>query len=133
MALIEQDYYRHQLLSPWGEEAFALRAQLIVQDTKLLLANGCDVIIEGVLPKDWFRDIYMTINADAAHVYYFDIPFNETVRRHAGRDKANNFGEETLRQWWREKDFLDVPGERVIDHLQSADSIVERIMADIGA
>lgn len=131
IAVIEQDYYRHQLLSPWGDGAVALRAELMVQDARFLLSNGCNVVIEGVLPSEWFAGVYAAIAADRAHVYYFNLPFEETVRRHAGRDKANDFGEATLREWWRECDVLNVAGEQLVDSSQSADDIVAMIEHDL--
>lgn len=132
-ALIEQDYYRHQLLSPWSEETFALRAQLMIQDARLLLSNGCNVIIEGVLPSEWFGGIYTAIAADRAHVYYFDLSFEETVHRHKGRDKVADFGEEMLREWWHEGDTLGVEGERLIGNTQSIDDILAMVEQDLSS
>lgn len=131
-ALIEQDYYRHQLLSPWDEKASVLRSQLMVRDTRFLLAEGCTVIIEGVLPSKWFKGIYEEIAARDAYVYYFDIPFEETVRRHAGRGKANDFGEEVLRGWWQENDILGVAGEQRIGQEYSVAATVDMIRRAAG-
>lgn len=123
-AVIEQDYYRHQLLSPWDEKASSLRSQLMVRDVRFLLAEGCTVIVEGVLPSKWFRAVYEEIGAKDSYVYYFDIPFEETVRRHASRGKVVDFGEEVLRSWWQENDVLGVAGERRIDQESSIDDTV---------
>ena len=57
----------------------------------------------------------------------FDIPFEETVRRHNTRDKKQEFGEEDMRRWWREKDFSSVFNEKIITSDIDADSIVEMI------
>ena len=62
--------------------------------------------------------------------YYFDIPFEETVRRHNTRDKKQKFGEEDMRRWWREKDFSSVFNEKIITSDIDADSIVEMIYID---
>ncbi|MFQ9873424.1 hypothetical protein [Waltera sp.] len=48
------------------------------------------------------------------YAYYFDIPFEETVRRHNTRDKKQEFGEEDMRRWWREKDFSSVFNEKLL-------------------
>ena len=61
------------------------------------------------------------------YAYYFDIPFEETVRRHNTRDKKQEFGEEDMRRWWREKDFSSVFNEKIITSDIDADSIVEMI------
>lgn len=32
------------------------------------------------------------------------VPFEETMRRHQTRSKSQEFGEEHMRQWWRENE-----------------------------
>ncbi|WP_209305059.1 MULTISPECIES: hypothetical protein [unclassified Granulicatella] len=39
------------------------------------------------------------------YAYYFDLPFNETLKRHETREKAKEFGVEVLKCWWIEKDY----------------------------
>jgi len=131
-ALIEQDYYRHQLLTPWDERASAVRGELMIQDARLLLGRGYVVIIEGVLPSKWFKEIYEAIAATESFVYYLDIPFEETARRHAGRSKAGDFGEEMLRKWWIENDVLEVAGEQRITQDYSLDQAVDLIRSETG-
>jgi hypothetical protein len=43
------------------------------------------------------------------------MPFDETVRRHASRPKAAAFGLEDMRAWYRSRDLLTTPEEKVID------------------
>ena len=43
------------------------------------------------------------------------------------RDKKQEFGEEDMRRWWREKDFSSVFNEKIITSDIDADSIVEMI------
>jgi broad-specificity NMP kinase len=62
---------------------------------------------------------------------YFDIPFEETVRRHQMRDKCNEFGAEAMRKWWREKDYSDVLDERIIGQEYDKNSIVNKIYCDV--
>lgn len=42
---------------------------------------------------------------NAIYTYYFDIPFEVTVRRHSQRH-ISSFGEKQMRSWWKEKDTL---------------------------
>lgn len=37
--------------------------------------------------------------------FYYDLPFEETLRRHAAKPNRADFGEEDMRRWWNEKDF----------------------------
>lgn len=48
------------------------------------------------------------------YAYYFDLPFEETLRRHQTKPNCGEFGEEAMRRWWREKDFSPVLKEKSI-------------------
>lgn len=60
-------------------------------------------------------------------LHYFDLTFEETLRRHLTRSKCREFGEEAMRRWWREKDFSDVLKEVRI----TAEKEMEDIVTDI--
>ena len=94
----------------------------------------CDVVIlEGIMYDEWYSPLFKTANelyGMDIYAYYFDIPFEETVRRHNTRDKKQEFGEEDMRRWWREKDFSSVFNEKIITSDIDADSIVEMIYMD---
>ena len=60
-----------------------------------------------------------------------NIPFEETVRRHQTRSKSQEFGEEHMRQWWREKDFSSVLEEEIISCEMDAECIIEKIYTDL--
>lgn len=62
-----------------------------------------------------------------AHVYYFDLPFEETVERHNTRPLAEAFGEDSLRSWWRTKDYLGIKGEKALTEDMTQNGIVELI------
>ena len=83
---------------------------------------------------EWYSPLFKTANelyGMDIYAYYFDIPFEETVRRHNMRNKSQEFGEEAMRRWWREKDFSSVLDEQVIACEMYADGIVERIYSDL--
>ena len=62
---------------------------------------------------------------------YFDLSFEETVRRHNTRNRE--FGEKDMRRWWREKDFSSALREQAITCEMDTDSIVEKIYSDLNA
>lgn len=104
-----------------------------------LIAYGhkhCHItILEGILRSDWYQPIWDCIRAHYTpantHAYYYDLPFSETVRRHASRDKAKAFGEEALKRWWVAKDYLtSIPETRLTQDL-SLDKAKAIILADI--
>ena len=91
------------------------------------------VILEGILRRDIYGDMLTTLISDfngLARVYYFDIPFNETLRRHATKPNAHEFGEAEMRQWWRSNDVLGVKEEQIFNAEMSADDMLKNIVND---
>lgn len=85
------------------------------------------VIIEGIFgaKKNGEQLKSLLADADESHTFYFDIPFEETVRRHYTKPNANDFGEIEMREWWKEKDYLGVDNEIVINGDISASQAVD--------
>lgn len=103
-----------------------------------LLETGkdlCDhIILEGILRSDWYAPVFDTIAqqfAGAIYAYYYDLPFEETLRRHETRPKAVEFGEEALRRWWVEKDYLSQIAETKLTADQRLDQVLETTLADL--
>ena len=91
------------------------------------------VILEGILRRDIYGDMLTKLISDfngLARVYYFDIPFNETLRRHATKPNAHEFGEAEMRQWWRSNDMLGVKEEQIFNAKMSADDMLKNILND---
>ncbi|GIM93857.1 hypothetical protein [Paractinoplanes toevensis] len=61
-------------------------------------------------------------------MFYLDVSFEETVRRHAGRAATAGFGEREMRDWYRRLDLLGVPGEQVIPEASALDDTVATIL-----
>ena len=119
--MISQDEIRRNIL--WVKDGV---------DTKALPLM-IELILEGIMYDVWYSPLFKTANelyGMDIYAYYFDIPFEETVRRHNTRDKKQEFGEEDMRRWWREKDFSSVFNEKIITSDIDADSIVEMIYID---
>lgn len=81
-----------------------------------LLDYGYDncqtVIVEGILRSDWYQPIWQKVlelyRLEDIYAYYYDLPFDETVKRHSGREKAKAFGQDALKRWWVDKDYLKI-------------------------
>ena len=58
------------------------------------------------------------------------MPFEETLRRHAGKPQAAEYGEAEMSQWYREKDLLPGGIEAIIPADSSLENTVQRIMRD---
>ena len=66
-----------------------------------------------------------------AYCYYFDLSFEETVKRHNSRSKKFEFGEESLRAWWSPNETLDVDGEVRLTDEMSQNYVFELILNQI--
>lgn len=58
------------------------------------------IIIEGILRKDWYQPIWdhlLDNYQNDCQAYYYDLSFEETVKRHASRTKSNDFGQDALK------------------------------------
>ena len=83
---------------------------------------------------DWYKPLFelaIRLYGTEVYAYYFDLPFEETLKRHQTKPNCNEFGEEAMRRWWREKDFSDVLRERIITSEKEIPDIVTEICRDI--
>ena len=70
--------------------------------------------------------------AGSAGAYYLDVPWAETLRRHASKPQAADYGESAMRGWYRERDLLPGGLEQLIPATSSLDETVRRIMTESG-
>lgn len=91
--------------------------------------NYDTVIIEGILPTEKYGDILKGLLSkfDESYVFYLDIPFEETVRRHRTRNKSHEFDENDMKKWWCEKDYLGVDDEQILGENYTEDELVDKI------
>lgn len=95
---------------------------------------GFDVIIEGIFVNERYGDMLRKIINDfdgEPYVYYFDVPLEVTLQRHKLKPNAHEFGEKELREWWADKDYLNVSNEKPITADMSEDEIDEMFVCDI--
>ena len=91
-------------------------------------------ILEGIFYREIYEDLFASIAdlyGDNIHAYYFDLSFEETLQRHAQKPIATEIAPATLRDWWREKDYLHHITEKMLDSKMSKDDIVKLILNDI--
>lgn len=127
--LISQDVVRREILRVKDEvdnPAIQLIYDMCMYGNKI----GYTVILEGILSNKKYGAMLRQLIADFrgnVHAYYFDVSFEETVRRHASKPNAHEFGEAEMRQWWKDKDFLRTSGEQIIDETMTQPQIVAMI------
>lgn len=130
VALVEQDYVRRIVLAEQGNGA--ANPGLIVAMVRYALDAGFHVILEGIFGSEQYGDLLIKLGDE--HVgqtrhYYFDLTFDETVRRHATRPLATEVSAVQMREWYRPRDVLGLPGEVVINSDQRLGDTVQLIMA----
>lgn len=129
-ALVEQDHVRRTLL--WESDTpGALNIDLIDTIARHSLTAGRDVIVEGILAESRYGDMLRALVDDhlgTTICAYLDVPFDETVRRHATRPQAAQFTAHEMAGWWQADDHLGVAGEIVIAHHHAADDVVARLL-----
>jgi hypothetical protein len=84
---------------------------------------------------DHYGEMLAALIADrvgSACAYYLDVPWAETLRRHASKPQAAEYGESEMRGWYRERDLLRGGLEQIIPAASSLDETVRRIMAEAG-
>lgn len=136
VALIEQDYYRF-MFRPAGGGGKANSAtihEMIKQNTVRALEDGYDVILEGILSVKSYDAILSEIFEEHPKnnfMYYFDVSFDETIKRHATRpDKAAQFGAEDMREWYPASHKSNHPLERIIPESNSLKQTVTQILSE---
>lgn len=133
LAVVEQDYLRRILLREHDRPG-AANIGLIDQTVRYVLRSGFGVVLEGGLRADHYGPMLRRLVEDhrgRATVYYFDVPFAETVRRHAGRPQAAEFTAKDMRAWYPASTSLGIHGERLIDPGMPIAEVIERLVSDL--
>lgn len=135
-AVLAQDVLRRHVYREREQEGLA-HAELLVVAAGHCLEAGHHVIIEGILNARRYGPYLerVDVRAEVAGVepddrrwYAFDLSLEETLRRHAGRPQAAEFGEDSLRRWYHGWNPLTSVTERRIGPEETAEEVVDRIL-----
>lgn len=134
LAIVGQDNLRRDVLRERDVPGGA-NIGLIDLVARYSLDHGFHVIVEGILYADRYGDMLATLRAEhrgLTRCYYFDVPFEETLRRHATKPQAAAYGEAEMRDWYRDRDLLPGGIEHVIPAGSTLENTVRRVMRDTG-
>ena len=127
--IISQDMIRRDIISVNDGEntlALPLMEELLIYGNK-----HCEIVIlEGIMYADWYAPLFelaIQLYDTRVYAYYFDLPFEETLKRHKTKPNCTDFGEEEMCHWWREKDYSNFLSEISI----TADKDEEQIVSEI--
>jgi predicted kinase len=129
--LVQQDVVRRDMLGTKDTES-GLPGELIENIAAFGIGKVDYVILEGIFSKRAYGDALrgLACQFNAVYPFYFDLPFEETVKRHQSKG-TNEFGEEELRKWFLPHDFLGLPDEQLICEVKSEEEIIETILQQI--
>ena len=130
--VISQDVVRRTMLNAadgHGTQAIPLMIDMIRHGR----AHCRHVFLEGILVSEWYQPLFEAClkEFNRIHAYYYDIPFEETLRRHATKPNHADFGEADMRRWWREKDLIGIIPEKILTANLSHEDALAMILADI--
>jgi predicted kinase len=134
LALVSQDNLRRIVLRERDRRG-AANIGLIDLTARYALDAGFHVVVEGILYADHYGDMLAQLRADhrgPTHGYYLDVPFGETLTRHATKPIADDVDATQLRDWYRAHDLLPGCIETVIGADSPLNETVDRIMKDTG-
>ena len=132
--LIEQDHFRRKIVKEKETEAI-ISNELMYRAAEFAIEQDRNVIIEGIFPFKHRHDKYIRLferlqELQNTEVYFvwFDIPFEETLKRHITKSNSHEFGEIELKHWWKDDDRTGYFNELTIDHQSTVDESVESIL-----
>ena len=131
--LISQDVIRREML--WVKDGMGTKANSLLIELVKYGKENCDVVIlEGILNANWYRELFEQIKAEfdpRIYAYYYEVPFEETLIRHQTKPNCGEFGEEEMKRWWNEKDYIGIIPEKIITTDFTLDRTVDMIFQDV--
>lgn len=132
VAWVSQDLIRRIILKE-KDRPGGVNIGLIDQVTRYSLESGYHVVLDGIFYADRYEPMLAGLGRDhrgVSRFYYLDISLDETLRRHASRPQAAEFGPEDMRDWYRPQDLLSEICERVIPEMSTLAQTIALILAD---
>jgi predicted kinase len=134
VALLSQDVVRREVLGA-PDVPGTPAIDLLDLMARFALDRGISVVLEGILVPERYGDLLRALVRDHRGVtlsYLWDVPFEETVRRHATKQPTPTFGESEMRTWWNGHAPVEGLAEHLIPAERTADGATRRILDDCG-
>lgn len=131
--LIEHDHFRRKVLSE-KEGPDSINADLIYRTVAYVFEHDRDVIIEGIMRMKYYSDLFdrlIQLNQGETYFYYFDVSFDETLRRHNSKSNVD-FGETEMKRWYASNDCSGYANEILIPESNTFEDTVSQIISHSG-
>lgn len=130
------EYFRRVVLREHGGiGADAVAPGFIDTNVRALLGCGYHVVLEGILHTGSYGSVLHQLIAEhvgPSHVYYLDVSFDETVRRHQRRAEPIPVTAEQMRDWYTDQDLLGLEDEHVIPQTSTLEQSIATILDTSG-
>lgn len=131
--VLPQDTVRREML--WAKDGYDTAAiPLLISLLQYGHKNNEIVILEGILNSKWYRPLFeeaVKLFGTDIYAYYYDLSFEETLKRHETKVQRFEFGENEMRRWWNEKDYIGFIPEKTINEEMSLEAVVNMILSDV--
>ena len=129
IALVEQDYLRRIILNE-KESLGTDNIELIYSSVSFCLKRDYAVTLEGILYSKRYKEMLSKLCELHAenYFYYFDVSLEESLKRHALKANAEEFGEKEMKQWYKPHDVLGFKNEIIIPEHMSQRETVDKIL-----
>lgn len=129
--LLSQDIIRRDILhTKDGKESTAvdLLKELVLFGKK----HSNIIVLEGILNSSWYKPLFDNIQSsfDYIYTYYYDLPFEETVKRFQTKNNTT-YTTQDMKRWYNEKDLLGFENEKIILKDMTVDDTLKMILSDI--
>ncbi|MGH3205194.1 MAG: AAA family ATPase [Streptosporangiaceae bacterium] len=134
VAWVSQDLIRRIILRE-RDRPGAVNIGLIGQVARYSLDHGYHVVLDGIFYADRYGPMLEALNRDhlgLSRFYYLDVSMDETLRRHATRPQAAEFGPDEMREWHRPGDLLTGVREHIIPETSTLQETISLILAETG-
>ena len=131
LAIVSQDVLRRDILrvkdAP-GNPAIGL----IDLTARYALDHGYHVVVEGIMSRKSYGEMLTGLTLDHAGrsaCFYYDLDFDETLRRHANKAQEAEYGAREMRAWYRERDLIPALNEMILSADIGLDDAVDQMMS----
>jgi predicted kinase len=132
LAWVSQDLIRRIILKE-RDVPGGVNIGLIEQVTRYCLGHGHHVVLDGILYADRYEQTLAGLNGDhlgRSYFYYLDVSMDETLRRHATRPQAAEFGPDDMRAWYRPRDLLSSIDECIVPEASTLEQTITLILEE---
>ena len=131
---LSHDMIRMDMLHVRGREGAEKSLPLLFALLEYGRAHCETVVLEGILPTGDYCPLFeaaQRLYGERIFAYYYDLSFEETLRRHATKPNRNDFGESDMRRWWQERDFIGFLPEALFSEEISLEDAAARIVREV--